>query len=518
VLAPDINVTEELERERLRVLNADLVRRITLLETLQSAAPVGFGFLDRDFRVRRMNATLAEVTGLPIEEQIGQTVAELVPHSWPELEAICRQVVETGEPVVNRDVCGAPSASGTTRSWLASYYPVRLDDEIIGIGVVLVDITDRQQAENLREVVMETMDEGLYVTDDQGRLVLMNAAAAQIIGWSEAELLGKSVHEAIHYQRADGSVLPEERCELLRVRTEHRTVRITDDEFTRRDGSTFPVAYSAAPLLSGSHLRGSVVVFRDTTQERAERTRAQRELNTLTWVGRIRDALDDDRLVLYSQLIAPLSAGATQSDELLVRMVGRGGEIIPPGAFLPVAERYGQIAEIDQWVITQAVLLAASGRHVHANLSADSIGSLDLLPRIERELAAVGADPTNVVFEITETALMGDLDAGEAFTRGITDIGCGLALDDFGTGYGSFTYLQRLHISYLKIDIAFVHDLLANTANQHLVRAIVNIAQGFGLQTIAEGVENADTLDLLRDYGVDLAQGFHVGRPEPLAV
>jgi EAL domain-containing protein (putative c-di-GMP-specific phosphodiesterase class I) len=197
-------------------------------------------------------------------------------------------------------------------------------------------------------------------------------------------------------------------------------------------------------------------------------------------------------------------------------MLGRDGEIIPPGVFLPVAEKYGQIEEIDQWVITQAARMAASGRRVHANLSADSIGSLDLLSRIESELSDAGADPANVVFEITETALMNDTDAGEAFTRGITDIGSAVALDDFGTGYGSFTYLQRLHIAYIKIDMAFVRDLVSDTTNQLLVKAIVNIAHGLGQQTIAEGVENSETLDLLREFGVDHAQGCYLGRPQPL--
>ncbi len=221
-------------------------------------------------------------------------------------------------------------------------------------------------------------------------------------------------------------------------------------------------------------------------------------------------------MVLYSQPIIPLATRANRSEELLIRMLGRGGEIIPPGVFLPVAEKYGQIEEIDQWVITQAARLAAGGRRVHANLSADSIGSLDLPSRIESELRDAGADPANVVFEITETALMSDMEAGEAFTRGITDIGSAVALDDFGTGYGSFTYLQKLHIAYIKIDTEFVRDLVSNTTNQHLVKAIVNIAHGLGQQTIAEGVENSETLDLLREYGVDLAQGSYLGRPQPV--
>ncbi len=535
--APHI-VGEPFDREQLRVLNAKLVQNVaeletrnaelrraehhtaeslTLLQTLQSASPVGFGFVDRDFRIQHMNERLAAVNGVPLQEQLGRTVAEVVPELWPEIEHLYRHVLETGQAVVNREIEGdAPSASGETSHWLASYYPVRLDDEVIGIGLVVVDITDRQEAEEFRSVVMENLAEGLLVSDREGRLMFMNAAASKMLGWSEYELRGKSTHSAIHYQHADGSPFPETDCQLATVRTGGRTVRMANDAFTRKDGSIFPVAYSAGPLHSGTDVRGVVVAFRDTTGERAERDRAERELDEMTWVGRIRDALDDDRLVLYSQPIFPLSERAQLREELLVRMVGQQGEIILPGSFLPAAEKYGQVWEIDQWVITQAARSAAGGSRVHANLSANSIGYVDLLPRIEQALAEAGADPANVVFEITETALMGDIEAGEAFARGITEIGCSLALDDFGTGYGSFTYLQKLQIAYLKIDIAFVRDLVSNTANQHLVKAIVNIAHGFNQQTIAEGVENSETLDLLREFGVDLAQGFHLGRPQPL--
>src|SRR5205823_2487264 len=150
-----------------------------------------------------------------------------------------------------------------------------------------------------------------------------------------------------------------------------------------------------------------------------------------------------------------------------------------------------------------AELAATTGRRIEANLSAETLGERDLLHYIQRELARTGADPANLVFEITETALMKDIDAGEAFARGLASIGCALALDDFGTGFGSFTYLKRLPISFLKIDIEFVRDLAANAANQHVVRAIVNLAEAFGQETIAEGVEDAATLEALRELGVD---------------
>ncbi len=219
--------------------------------------------------------------------------------------------------------------------------------------------------------------------------------------------------------------------------------------------------------------------------------------------------------MLYAQPIAPLTEGKP-SEELLLRMVGRNGEIIGPGAFLDVAEKYGLIGEIDRWVVGQAVGRAAARYHVGANLSAESMLTLDLVALIAREIEQTGADPSNLVFEITKTALMRDIDKGEAFTRRVVDLGCSLALDDFGTGFGTFTHVKRLPIAYLKIDIEFVRDLVASPANQHVVKVIVNLAQGFGWQTIAEGVENAETLEPFQDFGVDFAQGFHLGRQPPL--
>jgi PAS domain S-box-containing protein len=505
------DITELAESQR------QTAESVTLIETLQSTAPVGFAFVDRDFRIVRINQTLAEVNGAPVEDQIGRTVAEVVPDVWAQMEPVYRRVLEAGEAAANLEVDREMGPTRDRRHWLASYYPVRIADEVIGVGVVAVDITDREAAEHLRAAVMDTMVEGLYTLDGEGRLTSMNSAGSKILGWSEEELRGKDMHSAIHFQYADGAPLPHEKCELLKVRTEGRSVRMARDAFTRKDGTICPVAYSSAPLLDGTRVSGVVVVFRDISAEQAEEVRVKRELDTLAWVGRVRDALDEDRMLLYSQPIVPLTGGRP-SQELLLRMVGPGGEIVPPGSFLPVAEKYGLVGEIDRWVIRQAVGLAAAGQRLEANLSAKSIGNVDLLPFIERELGNAHADPSNLVFEITETALMESAEAGQAFARGLSEIGCGVALDDFGTGFGTFTYLKNLPITYLKIDIEFVRDLATNKANQYLVKAIVGLAQDFGYQTIAEGVEDAETLALLTQQGVDFAQGFHLGRPALIEV
>ena len=488
---------------------------LTLVEALQESAPVGFALVDRELRVVRMNSVLAEVNGAPVEEQIGRPVAELVPDIWSQMEAVYRHVLETGEPVVNLEVDRVRALTQDRRHWLASYYPVLVADEVAGVGVVVTDVTERAEAEHFRSTMMDTMVEGLYALDDEGRVAFMNSAAERILGWTEDELRGKPMHETIHFQHADGSPHPVEDCPLLRVRELGKPTRRSHEAFTRKDGTICPVSYSAAPLLNGWKANGVVVVFRDTSDEQAEDERVRRELDTLAWVGRIRDAIDERRLALYSQPIVPL-AGGQPSQELLLRMIGTNGEVIAPGSFLPVAEKYGLIAEIDRWMIGQAARLAGSGQSVEVNLSADSISDLGLLTFIEDELRDADANPASLVFEVTETALMRDLEAGKVFIAGLTDIGCRVALDDFGTGFASFTYLKTFDLSFLKIDVDFVRNLATDTSNQHLVKAIARLAKDFGYETIAEGVEDAETLAMLADYGVDFAQGFHVGRPSPI--
>jgi len=507
--------------DRARSADRESAESTVLMDTLLSAAPMGFAFVDRDLRLVRINDRLA-VNCASGEDQTGRTVAEAMPTIWPQIEPSLRSVLDSGPPVRGQEIVGDSAAPGQVFSWLASFYPVRVAAEVIGVVAIMVEglerrpVTPREQEEEFRSAVIANMTEGLFAFDRERRLTFLNAAASKMIGWSENELRGRSVHAAIQFQHPDGSVLTEERSEMVSVLKLGRSIRGQTGAFTRKDGSIFPVAYSAAPLIDHGDVTGVVVVFRDTTEEWAEQREMKRALDELEWVGRTRDALDDGKLKLYSQPIIPL-AGDKPSEELLIRMVGREGEIIRPAVFLPAAEKYGLIGDIDKWVVTQAARLAGDGRCVHANLSALSISNLHLLAHIERALSAASANPSNLVFEITETALVEDLDAGAAFARGLSDIGCDLALDDFGTGYGSFSILKKLPIKYLKIDIEFVLDLVSNRSNQHVVKAIVGLAEGFGQQTVAEGVEDAATLALLEEYGVDFAQGYHLGRPTGVA-
>ena len=236
----------------------------------------------------------------------------------------------------------------------------------------------------------------------------------------------------------------------------------------------------------------------------------------LTWVGRVRRAIEEERLVLHAQPIVDLTTGETVGEELLVRMRDESGEIVSPAAFLPTAEHFGLIRDIDRWVVARALELAAAGRNVSVNLSARSLSDPGLTDAVERGLRETGTDPARLVFEITETAAAADMEEVRAFAERVQRIGCGLALDDFGTGFGSFIYLKHLPVRELKIDMEFVRHIDTSPADRRLVQSIVLIARGLGVRTVAEGVEDAAALRLLREYGVDRAQGWHLGAPAPV--
>jgi EAL domain-containing protein (putative c-di-GMP-specific phosphodiesterase class I) len=191
--------------------------------------------------------------------------------------------------------------------------------------------------------------------------------------------------------------------------------------------------------------------------------------------------------------------------------------VLAPAAFLPTAERFGLIREIDRWVIDKAIDVAAAGRPVTINVSARSISDPGLSGHIRYALERSGADPSNIVFELTETAAATASEDLREFGSRIEQIGCALAIDDFGTGFGSLTYLKHLPVRYLKIDMEFVRGIAESAADRAIVQSIVTIAGSLGMRTIAEGVEDQATLDALRGLGVDFAQGYHLGRPAPLA-
>jgi diguanylate cyclase (GGDEF)-like protein/PAS domain S-box-containing protein len=257
-----------------------------------------------------------------------------------------------------------------------------------------------------------------------------------------------------------------------------------------------------------------------SSQERG----ASRMKARITWAERIREALEEDRFTLYAQPIVELSSGAVRQHELLLRMLDESGEVILPAAFLGVAERFDLMQEIDRWVVARAIRhmgeQRAAGRELvfEVNISGSSTGDPELLTIIERGLAETRVDPVNLVLEVTETTAVANIPRAQQFAARLAELGCRFALDDFGAGFGSFYYLKHLPFDLLKIDGEFVRSCTTSTTDQLLIRAAVDIARGLGKKTIAEYVGDDATVELLRELGVDYAQGFHIGRPGPLAM
>ena len=236
-------------------------------------------------------------------------------------------------------------------------------------------------------------------------------------------------------------------------------------------------------------------------------------------VRRIRDALDLDRLVLHAQPIVELPTGQIQRHELLLRMLGDDDQLIPPAEFLPQAESSGLVGEIDRWVIGEAVTLLEGGGFdcLEVNLSGKSLADPDMPTYIEGLIAGSTIDPARLILEITETAAIANMAEASAFATRLNEAGCRFALDDFGVAFGSLYYLKHLPVDYVKIDGEFVRGIKQDPADQVIVKAIVELAKGINIGTIAEFVIDEATARILSHYGVDFAQGDHFGKPQPLA-
>ena len=500
-----------------RRAQGEVMTQVALLDEVDVAVVA----TDPEGRITHWNSEAERVYGWSHADVLGRDAAELLFGPNAGLGNAVAELRRNGHwegewPVCHKD-------GSTFHAYLRGRVMLDGQGRPAGWTGVSVDMTKRveseralREASNYLRAVTDSVGEGLFTLDTEGCVTYMNPAAETLLGWSCEELAGRVMHDVVHSRRADGSELSIEDCPIMSARRDGETRRIEDDIFIRRDGRDLPVAYTAAPFETDDGVHGVVVVFEEISERREQAEALKREAEKLSWIERIQEALVQDRFVLYAQPIVDLRTSEVVQHELLLRLRERDGKIVGPGAYLHIAEQYGLIGEIDRWVVERGTEIAATGRPVEINLSARSVGDQGILAHIERCIEQSGVDPNLLVFEITETALIGDEAAALAFTERLHDLGCKLALDDFGTGYGGFTYLKQLPLDFLKIDIEFVRDLASNPASHHVVEAVVALARGFGLQTIGEGVEDAETFKLLGELGVDFAQGYHIARPGPL--
>ena len=289
----------------------------------------------------------------------------------------------------------------------------------------------------------------------------------------------------------------------------------------------FDLSYILSSVDSACYLakesgRNCVRVFREGDEEINYRRGQER------WLQRFDKALMDGRLVVTAQSIINIKADRNididkNGFEILIRMQDDTGRLVPPNAFLPAVERYNRAPKLDRWILSHVLKLLAEHPEVmlqldkcSINLSGQSLVSEGFLPFIMAQLKEFEIDPSKICFEITETAAIANLNQATSFVQSLKDLGCYFALDDFGSGLSSFAYLKTLPVDYLKIDGMFVKDIHHDDVSRAMVNAINDMGHVLGKQTIAEYVENENILNVLKEIGVDYAQGFHSGRPEPI--
>ncbi|BAU48065.1 diguanylate cyclase [Sulfurifustis variabilis] len=235
---------------------------------------------------------------------------------------------------------------------------------------------------------------------------------------------------------------------------------------------------------------------------------------------RIKEAIAHDRFALACQPIVSTGSRAVEAYEVLIRMLDDSGQLIMPSGFLPAAERFGLAADIDRWVIANAIESLARQRKTaptlrySINLSGQTLSQPVVCDLVQEKLRETGLDPTALIFEVTETVAIADMATAQVFLSRLREMGCRTALDDFGSGMSSFAYLRDLPVDFVKIDGRFVRNLAGNEVDRAMVKAMNEIVHALGKRTIAEFVENEASFRLLAEFGVDYAQGYHLGRPD----
>lgn len=315
---------------------------------------------------------------------------------------------------------------------------------------------------------------------------------------------------------------------------------ICDFHFVWQD-KTFPIGVSIGMVNFGdgslslekilSAADAACYVAKDKGRNRihmyhADDTELAKRHGEMSWISRIQTALDENRFCLYTQKIIELGSPAVQGEhhEVLIRMRDEQGDLVPPMAFIPAAERYNLMPALDRWVIQTAFAQYSEAsrrgdRPIHTraiNLSGASIGDTKLFDFIHEQFKLFNVPPHTVCFEVTETSAIANLGQAATLIRKLKGLGCRFALDDFGSGMSSFAYLKHLPVDFLKIDGSFVKDMLDDPIDHAMVKAINNIGHVMGIKTIAEYAENRQILEELERMGVDFAQGFGIEKPVPI--
>jgi PAS domain S-box-containing protein len=512
-------VTEQRRLESVAVTHDAVIRESRRLwAPAFDRAPIGMSVVDLDGRWLRVNQSYCRMFGYERDELLGKSFCDLThPEDLAEDLEWLRSASAGGSGTHEREK--RYIARDGSIVWVDVRCEMIRDDhgDPAYVLCLLQNITARRNAdlalqasERRLRSILDNTPSAVSVKGPDRRYQMVNRAFEEDFSSLDGGAAG----------RRDDEVLPPSAVAVERA-SDDLVLRTGDvieqEEALPRDGEDRFYLTVKFPVRDDEHQVTAVcAIYTDIT----ERKRREQELqDRVEWTERIHSAIARNRLVLHAQPILDLRSGEISQAELLVRMLAGPGSsaMIPPGDFLPAAERFDLVAAIDLWVVARALEVAAAGHRVEVNLSGKTISDWAHVAEIERMVVDSGAPPENVIFEITETAVAENMESAARFAERLRAVGCSFALDDFGVGFGTFTYLKHLAVDFLKIDIEFVRDLVGNETDRRVVNAIVGVAGDFGMKTIAEGVEDEATLELLRQMGVDYAQGFWIARPGPIA-
>ena len=544
------------------------------LAAIVQSTPDAILATERDGTITEWNKGAETLYGYPAEEAIGRSVAMLMPPERAGEEQRVLSRVLRGETMEQFET-SLLRKDGSRVDVAVTISPIREPGDAIG-GAALVarDVSERKRFEGqLQHLADHDTLTGLFNRRRFEEELTRELARARRYGTRGAVLAldldhFKLINDSLGHAAGDDLITRAGTVLRGRLRATDVLARMGGDEFAvilpgvdeagalgvagslldaaRRDctidtpagprnvtASIGIATYSGPGERSGADLliEADIAMYdaKEAGRDRAsvydsEEGRHERIQARIDWAERIRAALRENRFVLHAQPILPLDGDVAPRHELLLRMVGDDGELVPPAVFLPIAERMGLIRQIDRWVLREGIRLLAREQardgadvRLEVNVSAMSATDPDLPGWLGDELEEAGADGRGLCLEITETAAIVNVRQARTFAAKVRGFGCEFALDDFGAGFASFYYLKHLLFDYLKIDGEFIAGLTDSTTDQLVVRSMVEIAHGLGKRTIAEFVGDAETLALLRRYGIDYAQGFYVAEPKPLA-
>lgn len=536
---------------------------------------------DAEGRIGYMNPSAEHLTGSTLEDSSGKTLEQIVSlvdeTDRRLLSDPVRQALSSGAPVnLSRRALLLSRSNGSERSIELSASPMRNSaKELVGSVVLLHDVTElrglarqmsyqathdaltglinRREFERRLEEAIETGHRGenqhVLCYLDLDRFKVVNDTSGHLAGDSMLREVAKLLRDAVRDSDTVARLGGDEFGMLLIGCPLEKARQIADDvtravgdyrfvwkdkifnigvsvgllELSRESGTLEEIlaAADSACYVAKKQGSGRVAVYSARDEALARHT------GEIQWLQKLQSALKENRFHLYHQVIMPAYGDETTGPamEVLVRLQDEVGNDVPPSEFVRAAERYRLMGLVDRWVVQTTLSALGRGaipisakRSVAINISGQTLADVQFLEFVVECLDSTGVSPSQVCFEITESAVVANLDHARRFVGVLHGMGCQFALDDFGSGVGSFSNLKNLQMDYLKIDGSFMRNLSRDSVNQAMVTAMIKLARTLNFKVIAEQVEDAAALETARRMGVDFVQGYAIGRPQPLAL